>query len=380
MRAPEQIRLPDPSPGTRRILEAYRFGGRGNRPKAYLQAGLHADEWPGLLVLHHLRRLLERAETSREVRGEVIVVPFANPIGLAQRLHRRLLGRFELDAGGNFNRDFPDLTSSVESMVRARLGQDVARNTAEIRTALIAACAELPAAPERNALKAALLRLSIDADIVLDLHCDREALLHIYASRHHQRQAAELGAQLGARAVLLERDAGGSPFDESNAGPWWKLRERLGDNPHIEAACFAATVELRGRLEVSDRIAAEDASNLYRFLQRAQIVEGDPGSLPEPGCPLTPLEGVDVLVAPAPGIIVYRKELGETVRSGEIVAELVDLVAKKWEDARIPIESRTTGILFARNDERLVYAGDKVGKVAGAAPLAHRQAGRLLED
>ena len=93
------IALPTASPFTRRTLRVLRFGRPGARPKAYFQAALHADEIPGMLVLHHLIGLLEEAERRGEVPGEVLVVPVANPIGLGQHLHGRLLGRYELSAG-----------------------------------------------------------------------------------------------------------------------------------------------------------------------------------------------------------------------------------------------------------------------------------------
>ena len=50
------IALPPVAPGTRREIEVLRFGTPGARPKAYLQAGLHADELPGMLVLQRAGR------------------------------------------------------------------------------------------------------------------------------------------------------------------------------------------------------------------------------------------------------------------------------------------------------------------------------------
>ena len=45
--------------------------------KVYLQAGLHADEMPGVLVLQHLMALLDEAEKRGQILGEVLVVPAA---------------------------------------------------------------------------------------------------------------------------------------------------------------------------------------------------------------------------------------------------------------------------------------------------------------
>jgi len=82
----EQLQLPTPAPGTQRTLEVLRFGTPGARPKAYVQAALHADEIPGLLVQHKLVRKLLAAERDLMITGEIVVVPVANPIGSDQHL------------------------------------------------------------------------------------------------------------------------------------------------------------------------------------------------------------------------------------------------------------------------------------------------------
>ena len=93
------------TPGTRREVMLHRFGEPGARPKAYFQAAIHADEIPALLAAHHLVRRLMAAEVEGAIRGEVVVAPFANPIGLDQQVNATHLGRHELGGGGNFNRN-----------------------------------------------------------------------------------------------------------------------------------------------------------------------------------------------------------------------------------------------------------------------------------
>src|SRR5215472_15596053 len=108
MPEPVRERLDRPLPavgfGTTRGLSAWRYGKPGARPKAYLQAAIHADEIPGMLVMHHLLPLLDAAAAAGEIAGELIVVPVANPIGLSQSINGTHLGRFDLAGGGNFNR------------------------------------------------------------------------------------------------------------------------------------------------------------------------------------------------------------------------------------------------------------------------------------
>lgn len=100
--------------------------------------------------------------------GEVVVVPVANPIGLSQHFNGRLLGRFDSEGTGNFNRGFPDLTPAALERLQGRLNADPAANVALIRQTLRSVLAEQPAVRETEALKRALLSQAIDADWVLD--------------------------------------------------------------------------------------------------------------------------------------------------------------------------------------------------------------------
>ncbi|MCC8987308.1 MAG: M14 family metallopeptidase [Candidatus Contendobacter sp.] len=375
-----RIDLPVAAPGVQRTLTAHYYGAPGARPKAYIQAALHADEIPGLLVAQHLLRGLEQAHHDGRILGEIVVVPVANPIGLSQHLNGRLLGRFDFASTGNFNRDFPDLTALALDRVRGRLTMDPTANVALIRSALQAVLAAQNPVRETTALKQKLLSLAIDADFVFDLHCDSEALLHLYASQSQRAEAAELGAELGAAAILLEEEPGGRPFDQACAGPWRHLRDALAGEGPMPLACFATTVELRGQADVNDRQAAADAAALLRFLQRRGVLAGDPGPLPEPCCEPTPLDAVDVLVAPVAGVLVYGKGLGEQVRAGAIVAELVDPLGEPLGAARTPVRAVTDGVLLTRMSERLARPGQKFCKIAGREPLGYRRAGQLLED
>jgi predicted deacylase len=368
--------LPFGPPGTSRTLAVRRYGRPGARPKAYIQAGLHADEIPGMLVAHALALLLEQAS----VPGEVVVVPVANPIGLDQRLHGTALGRHTLDRGANFNRGFANLDDAVAARVADRLGTDAAANVALIRAAQAAALAE---APPRDALEGwrhALLSLALDADIVLDLHCDQESVLHLYTGQSLWPAAADLAGWLGCRLVLLADESGGNPFDEACSAPWWRLAARLGGvQTPVPAACLAATLELRGRSDVEPALAAADARSLFAFLQNRGVVAGSPGPVPGAPCQVSPLTGVDRVTAPGAGIVCHHVGLGETVAAGQVVAEIVDPSTADPATGRTPLVSRTTGLVWARASARFAQAGDVVVSIAGPEALPSR-AGNLLTD
>src|SRR5262249_57829765 len=139
-------------------LVAHRYGVRGTRPKAYLHASLHADEVPAMLVLHHLVRLLDEVDRAGGIKGEIIVVPMANPIGVAQVINTRHVGRYELAGGGNFNRNWPDLFTGLADRVRDRLSDDAARNVTVVREAMLTDLDGRTAGSELASLRLGLTR------------------------------------------------------------------------------------------------------------------------------------------------------------------------------------------------------------------------------
>jgi predicted deacylase len=351
--------------GTRRSLTVHRYGTPGARPKAYIQAGLHANEIPGMLVAHHLIARLDEADQAGAIRGEILVVPVANPIGLDQYVAGELVGRHSLDRGGNFNRGFADLSDIVAARIDGRLGNDPAANVALIRSELGSALSERRPDTALGSLRDSLQGLAADADMVLDLHCDSESVLHFYIAEDLWPEAADLAAQLDCQAVLYANDSSGEPFDEACSMIWWKLRARFENRYPIPSACLSATIELRGRLDVNDAVAAGDADNLLRFLRRRGVVEGDPGPLPSFSGTATPLAGSERLTAPCPGVIAFHHAAGDHVRAGDVIADIVDPSAIDPATARIPVICHTDGLLWARTMARIAAAGEIIASVAG---------------
>ncbi|MBL8307088.1 MAG: succinylglutamate desuccinylase/aspartoacylase family protein [Rubrivivax sp.] len=363
------INLLGAAPGVRHSLTVLQFGS-GAGPKATIQAALHADEVPALLVAQVLRQRLLTLEAEGALRGTVQLVPYANPLGLAQHLLGTHLGRFDLRDGLNFNRGHAELAAAVQARVEGRMGDDPAANVARVRAALREAAAALPAETPGQDLKRRLVQTAIDSDIVLDLHADGEAAMHLYALTPQADLAGELGALLGARAVLLATESGDSPFDEACSRPWLLLQQALAPAP-LPLACFSATVELRGEADTSHALAAQDAEALLQFLQRRGVIEGLPPALPVPRCEPTPLAGSEPLSAPVAGVVVFHAAVGDMVTPGTLVADVVDVES----GALHPVVARSAGVLYARSGTRWATPGKRLGKVAGVT-LA--RTGRLL--
>ncbi len=359
--------------GTARSLTSFHYGPSAGVGKAYIQASLHADELPGMLVAHHLRQRLAVLEAEGALLGEVVVVPVANPLGLAQWLLHGAAGRFDLASGANFNRHYPALTDAVWQRVQQTLGADAAGNVALIRAALRAAIAELPVTTELASLRRTLLALAADADTVLDLHCDTEAVMHLYTAPALWSEVEPLARCLGAEVSLLCDESGDDPFDESCSQIWWRLAERAGPDRPVPAACVAATVELRGNADIAHPQADADARALLAYLAHRGIVRGDATSLPPLVREAMPLAGSLPLVAPSSGVVVWLRHPGAWVSEGEPLAELVDPVSG---DVTV-LTSPTEGLFYARLTHRFASAGMSLAKVAGREA---RRSGKLLSD
>jgi len=376
MKAIEQYQLPQSAPGTSRSLQIIRYGAPGARPKAYLQAGLHADEAPGYPVLQSLIEKLDSADAQGTIRGEIVIVPAANPVGLAQWRDETLQGRFDFVNSINFNRQHLDLIDQLIDAIASDLGNDPDANTAAIRACTSTILTGMRPREETPHLKWLLLSLAHDADFVLDLHCDLEALMHVYLGTPLWPEGADLAAQMGAEATLLAADSGGTPFDEANSRPWWVLAEHFPDHP-IPPACLAATVELRGISDTAPEMIDQDSDNLFFFLQRRGLIDGLAPPLPELINPATPLTGVDYVTADAAGIIVYSKDIGEWIDKGEVIARIVNPLPDETSPALVDVTSRTDGLLFSRSVDRFARPGRVIAKIAGTEPLSETE-GDLL--
>lgn len=377
-RTERTIDLPVTSPGTQHKLRVVTFGDADARPKIYLQAAIHADETPGIVVLHYLQNLLNDLDARGQIKGHIVLVPMANPYGTGQRVFGHLIGRYSFTDGINFNRGHIDLSDIVEAKLANKLDSHKAANNQLVRQTLKAAADELPASNEVSFLKRTLLSMAIDADYCLDLHCDAEALLHLYSLNSRLDELELLSAQLGCEGAYICDVAGGNPFDEAISLPWLKLAERFPDCP-IAKPPLAATVEYRGKSDVSVELATSDANNLIAFMQRVGIVTGEPGEVPLARCKLTPLEGVDHIRAPKAGVVLHSKEVGDHVQGGDIVARILDPFCQS-DKCVIEIVTRTSGVVYNRTNQRMVSIGEQIMCVAGERVLDRNPGELLLSD
>jgi uncharacterized protein len=333
-------------------LPVIRYRGiSGSRPGAYLQAALHAEEQPGVAAIHELAKLLTKAEAEGRLLRDITLVPFANPIGLHQAVDGRVMGRFHLGSGVNFNRAFPLPPVNVSGKQ-----------------------AETPATPRADQmLKAALVKLAAGHDVILDLHCDKEAPVYAYCNAELWPDARDLAARLGAAAVLLWSgpEEGGAAFEEAIT------IDRL---PSTSAKPFlSATVELRGQSDVDPDLARADALALYAVLADRGMLS-DPVLPPRPAWngPAVRQDQVLNVSAPALGTLLFECPLGARVAEGQLLARI--LASPGEESGEVEVRAPTAGLLLIRARDRLARPGETIATLITDRAAKGAAVGRTLSN
>ncbi len=350
----EWLDLPGESAMQAWRLPVIRYRGTSGRPGAYLQAALHADEQPGVAALHELAKLLTTAEAEGRLLRDVVLVPYANPIGLHQVVDGRHMGRFHLGSGTNFNRAFA-LPPAEQAT-----GKPAAGGLA------------VPPRPDQ-ALKAALADLAAGSDVILDLHCDKEAVLYAYCHVELWPGARDLAARLGAAAILLWAgpEEGGAAFEEA------VTIDRLpatADRPFL-----SATVELRGQSDVDPGLARADARGLYALLADRGMLR-DPAIGPRAAWngPAVRQDHVVNVSAPALGTLLFDCAVGTRVTARQRLARIL---ATPCDGAgEVEVIAPAAGLLLIRARDRLARPGETIATLLTDRPAKGAAVGRTLSN
>ncbi len=367
------------TPGHAIQLYWYTVGPENAPSRVHLQAALHADEQPGTMALHHLLPRLRDADASGALDAHFTIFPSVNPLGLLNHSLRHHIGRYDIQTGINYNRRWPDLFPLVAAEVAGKLGNNPTTNIAVLRQAVLNWIDNQQPASAIQQLRLFVLRSAVQADIVLDLHCDDESLMHIFTSPELMPGLQDLADWMGVAATLTAEDSGGGSFDEVLPSLYRKARQAHPDCP-IPNGAETATLEYRGRADSFDQYGIADADGLFNFFLGRGLISGE-GSAPAQKAPNpTPFEATEVLRVPAPGLLAYRVQLGEQVRKGQPIADLIAMDGPDAFLARTPILSGTDGFMLSRVTAKYVQRGTGIAKIVGTTPLPSRAGGYLLED
>ena len=192
---------------------------------------------------------------------------------------------------------------------------------------------------------ASLAGVLVYTGIKLDLHCDFEAVAHLYTTPDAWPQVEPLARYIGSEANLLATDSGGQSFDECFTLVWWQLQQRFGERFPIPLGSFSVTVELRGQGDVNHGLASLDCQAIIDYLIHFGAIAGDVAPLPALPYPATPLAGVEPVATPVGGLLVFSALPGEYLEAGQLIAEIIDPIT----DRVTPVRCQKAGLLYARS-------------------------------
>lgn len=379
--ATRRVELGSSALGQPHALLLHEFGPKHAKLTIHLQAGLHADETPGCVVLFRLADRLAKLNEQEQLLARITVLPAANPIGATQYLIGDLhCGRFDMASGVNFNRNFPDLRPVVRDLI-AQMATlptlSAEQKGCELRLAFQTALCKWPVQSLLDRWRVELLKIAVGADWVLDLHCDQEAVTHLYTAPALWHDFKPLAQLLQSQVQLLDSTAsqseGHGAFDTACFQPW--LAAHLGGVLPQDFNCRAATIELKGQGDVSEEKIESDVGALLSWLRLVGAISEAASNefapvfhiVPEP----SPLEGVESILAQCDGVFVPDFKLGQAVKAGQCLGRIYDLQTHSIET----VSSSYDGLLFASTRARAVFKGLELIKIAGRSTV---RTGNLL--
>ena len=373
-------RLDGDTPSAQFEVPIYEFGQAGVGKKIYLQAGMHADEHPGMLILHHLISLLAKAEADGKLQAHFVILPVVNPLGLAHLSFHMHRGRYHPVNGLNYNRGWPDFAKLLanDSDFVSALGDDAEANKALVRAKIAEHLEEQEPVTALDKQRHIVMSHCYDADMVLDLHCDDMALNHLFIIPQNLPRYQGLADRIGAQATLTAEDSGGGSFDEVWSGLWVQLGKRFDDVPWPEPV-LSVTLEYRGQADVSDALAKQDAINLYDFFCDEDLIAEAPSCARQQAALPTDLAATQIVRVTKSGLIAYQVSLGAHVAKGDHIADLISLDGDAPVQERTAIYAGTDGIIFSMLQSKYVWPGTSIAKIAGQQKLENRGS-YLLED
>lgn len=319
--------------GTDITVPVIRFSGTGAGPSVYIQANIHGAEVQGNAVIHHLVELFK----SHPPKGDVCLVPMANPLGINQKSGEFTLGRFDPITGENWNRQYHFEASLIDQLVQTHLNAPEAEVAAALRQAMAAQIDAKLASPygvkSGQHLALRLQKMALQADIVLDLHTGPISARHLYVPSYAQERAHLFNIPLN---IVIPSDFAGA-LDEASFSPWWQLSEAMAAQGRaLPVMVDAFTLELGSQEYLNVASARNDALGIARYLQHQGVLGAFEFTLPQTTQYACTLENYRAIYSPCGGQIEYLAPLGVPASAEQVLARIwhFDALATSRQQSR----------------------------------------------
>ncbi|MFT6733553.1 MAG: putative deacylase [Polaribacter sp.] len=300
-----------------------------NKPNIYIQANMHGAEVQGNAVIFQLLELLKNIE----IKGDITLVPYANPVGCNHKNGEYTLGRFDPITGVNWNRMYYFDKSVIEPFVKQHVKSDESTIEASFKQLLVD---EIDQQLNHNIyglttgkrIAFQLQRLAHQADIVLDLHTGPISSKHLYCPEYCTNSANYFDIP---HTIFIPNSFDGA-LDESTFCPWWTLQDKfkaLDRTIDISEGVLnkeSFTVELGSQEQIDLDVALQDAMSILSYLHYKGVIVA---TTPEQYLPQTMLrygcylKDYKAFYSPMGGMIDYLAEFGKPLAAGEPLARIL---------------------------------------------------------
>ncbi|MCU8028986.1 M14 family metallopeptidase [Shewanella sp. SM73] len=292
---------------------------KANGPKVYIQANVHGAEVQGNAVIYQLMKQLEHCD----IRGEITLVPLANPLGINQKSGEFTLGRFDPITGANWNREY--LNHAID--LPTWYGEHAKLSDSELiqayRSTLVEACQQKLryewGITTGHRLAVNLQIMTHGADIVLDLHTGPKSCKHLYCPEYDLAAAQFLSIPY----TLIIPNAFGGAMDEAAFCPWWQLSDfAKSQGRDLGVTVSALTLELASQERVCLEDARVDAQGILAYLSHRGVIAETvaPAKMQRFGCYLKDYKKYH---APSAGLVEYLAPVGEPLAAGQPLVNLL---------------------------------------------------------
>ncbi|OKY26120.1 MULTISPECIES: succinylglutamate desuccinylase/aspartoacylase family protein [Thalassotalea] len=312
--------------GAALTVPVYRLKGDSTAPSVYIQANMHGAEVQGNAVIFQLLELLR----NTHVKGDITLVPYANPVGCNHKNGEYTLGRFDPITGVNWNRMYHFSPEMIKPFVRESIGKDDKTIEANFKALMIQSIEQklnhnIFGLTTGQRIAYQLQRLAHQADLVLDLHTGPISSKHLYCPEYAKESAKHFDIP---HTLLIPNQFDGA-LDEATFCPWWHLQEafaELGINFSISSASLnkeSFTVELGSQEQIDLDVALEDAQSILSYLQYKGVIDAPEYQAKQMTRYACMLKDYKAYYSPMGGMVDYLAEFGQPLPAGEPLARIL---------------------------------------------------------
>ena len=355
--------------GDRLSLQVYKFLGEKTGPKVYLQANLHGAEIVGNAVIYQLIEYFSDLEQS-DINGEIWLVPVCNPQGTNQRAHFFSHGRFNPYDGKDWNRIFWDYEKEcddLEDFAQSQLNlplETIRNNYLQKILSAWEKQKELINSPRGVSLahyyRYQLQSLCLDANYVIDIHSSsNQGIEYVYCFDSRKESAGYFNLDYG----ILMTDYDGDAFDEAFIKPWLALEKSLAKlGQAVKFDIESWTLELGAGMTIQPKAVKKGVTGIKNYLIAKNILLNKKLAKPQK-INLFPKSCLKKYYAPLGGLIQERVKLGDKVKAGEVMYQILSFNKTGELPKLIDIQAQEDGFVFDVSTNQAVNQGEYVMEI-----------------